>query len=213
MPKYVDHAERRREITDAAVRILARGGASALTLRSLADELGGSITLITHFFANRDDLFDGIVDDLIATYRAELEELESGASPEERLHILLQWMLPLDEESTSREAGRIALVPHASESESIQRFFDVMEDTMRRLFAEHIAELGLGIDAELGAAYLRAVINGIVLSRVEHPGLWPEERQQAVLDIALNGLTALGSPAQDAAPAGHPRRSALPNPA
>ena len=206
MPKYVDHAERRREITDAAVRILARGGASALTLRSLADELGGSITLITHFFASRDDLFSGIVDDLIATYRAELDELESGASPQDRLHILLRWMLPVDGDSTAREAGRIALVPHAGESSSIQRFFDVMEDTMRRLFAEHVAELDLGLDAELAAAYLRAVINGIVLSRVEHPDLWPEARQRAVLDIALYGLTAPGSPASDAEQGAHRRR-------
>ncbi len=190
MPKYVDPAERRREITDAAVRILARGGASALTLRTLADELGGSITLITHFVASRDDLFEAIVDDLISTYDTELVELERDSSPEERLRILLEWLLPLDEESRAREAGRIALISHTGESPGIQRFFDAMEETMRGRLAEHVAELGLGIDVELASAYLRSVVNGIVLSRVEHPDLWPPERQREVLDIALRGLMA-----------------------
>lgn len=188
MPKYVDPVARRREIADAAVRILARGGASALTLRSLADELGGSITLITHFYANRDDLFDAIVDDRISQYESELAELEDGASPEDRLRILLEWMLPGDDDSTSREAGRIALVPHAGESASIQRFFDVMETTMRRLLTERVAELDLAVDPDLAVAFLRSTINGIVLSRVEHPELWPAERQRAALQLALRGL-------------------------
>ncbi len=94
MPRHVDPAQRRREITVAAVRILARSGPRSLTLKSLAEELGGSITLVTHFFSNREDLFSAVVQELTEGYDHELAEMEAGASPVERLRILLQWMVP-----------------------------------------------------------------------------------------------------------------------
>ena len=188
MPRQVDHIARRRDITTASVRILARGGPQALTLRSLAEELGGSITLVTHFFANRADLFAAVVDDLIASYETELNELEAGADDLTRLVIFLRWMLPLSPEDVQTEAGRVSLISHRDEHASIQRFFDVMEDRMRALLRSHLEPLELSVELDVAAAFLRATVNGIVLSAVEHPDLWPAQVQLASLNIALNGL-------------------------
>ena len=74
MPRYVDPLTRRMEITSAAMRILARGGPQALTLKSLAEEMGGSITLVTHFISNRAELFTAVVDDLTESYDEELRK-------------------------------------------------------------------------------------------------------------------------------------------
>jgi AcrR family transcriptional regulator len=200
MPRHVDHAERRREITSAAVRILARGGPSALTLKSLAEELGGSITLVTHFFANRAEIFAAVVDDLSAGYDAELAELEGDADESRRLGILLEWMLPLTTDDIAVEAGRIALISHRGEHVSIDHFFDVMEDRMRGLLRSHLSGLVPAESVEGAVSMLRAVVNGLVLSAVEHPELWPAPSQLAVVESALSSL-GLSLDAKTAVPA------------
>ncbi len=190
MARHVDHAERKREIAEAAVRILARGGASALTLKSLAEELGGSITLVTYFFSTRAEIFTAVVDDLVAGYDAELAQLEEGADPLGRLKILLEWMLPLTPEDVASEAGRIALIPHRGEHASIDRFFDVMEYRMRGLLRSHLMEVVPANRLEPAVSLLRATVNGLVLSAVEHPNLWSRDEQLAVIDSALRSLNA-----------------------
>ncbi|MEO5662669.1 MAG: TetR/AcrR family transcriptional regulator [Nocardioides sp.] len=188
MPRQVDPAERRRDITAAAVRIMAKRGPRSLTLKSLAEELGGSITLVTHFFSNREDLFSAVVQELAEGYGNELEDMEAGASPVERLRILLQWMIPLDAEGIEAEAGRVALIPQRGEHESIDDFFDVMETRMRGLIRGHLEDIGIDMDLETATAYLRATTNGVTLSAIEHPDLWPAQLQKDVIDIALKAL-------------------------
>lgn len=188
MPRYVDPAQRRRDITVAAVRILARSGPRSLTLKSLAEELGGSITLVTHFFSNREDLFAAVVQELTEGYDHELADLEAGASPAARLRILLEWMVPLNAEGIEAEAGRIALIPHRGDHESIDDFFNVMEERMRGLIRRHLEDVGAEIDLAFATSYLRATTNGLTLSAIEHPDLWPEKLQKQVLDVALSAL-------------------------
>ena len=188
MPRPVDPIARRREISAAAVRILARSGPQNLTLKSLGEELGGSITLVTHFFTNRQDLFSAVVDDLIGTYDAQLADLEVGAGPEERLRILLHWMLPLDKVTREQEAGRIALITHRSEHVSVDQFFDKMERQMRSMLRKHLTDLDLGVDLDLAVAFLRSSVNGIVLSAIEHPDLWPPDAQRQAIELALQAV-------------------------
>ncbi|GAB3616600.1 hypothetical protein GCM10027416_11570 [Okibacterium endophyticum] len=187
MARKVDPLERRLEVTSAAMRIIARGGLGALTLRSLAEELNGSITLVTHFFAKRSDLFEAIVDDLIASYDAEMIELEQCSDEYARLETLLKWLLPLDEEELEREATRIALNSMREES-SIDHFYVAMEKRTRQLMSVYLEPLLPAAEVPAAVDVLRATVNGLVLSAVEHPQLWPSERQLSVLYNALRGL-------------------------
>ncbi|TSE13410.1 TetR/AcrR family transcriptional regulator [Mesorhizobium intechi] len=187
MPRIVDSTKRRAEITDAAIRILARGGPSALTLRSLAEELNGSITLVTHFFANRAGLFEAIVDDYIACYDSELAELERGLPPLPTLRKFLTWLIPTDERDRGREASRIALNSMRGDK-SIDHFFEAMDRRIRELIAAHLGPLMDPKDIPAAVDFLRACTNGITLSSVEHPDLWTTARQLAVVDTAINAL-------------------------
>jgi len=62
MPKYVDPQKRMDEIVDASERLLSTGGFTNLTLRNLAKQMGGSITLVTHYFESRAALVTAILD-------------------------------------------------------------------------------------------------------------------------------------------------------
>ncbi len=62
MPVEVDHAERKRQVTETAFALIVEGGLDAVTFRSLAQRLSCSTTAISHYFANKADV-------LLATYR------------------------------------------------------------------------------------------------------------------------------------------------
>lgn len=188
MPRPIDVHARRLEITNAAIRILARGGTSALTLKSLAEELGGSITLVTHFFANRKELFVAVTDELIASYDLLMEELDQGLTGFDRLYAVLMVITPTTAGDIESEAGRIALVPHRREHESIEHFFEAMEVRMRSLLRDRLRGLVPDDELEDAVGYLRAVTNGLTLSAVEHPDVWTADKVEAALRTALLGL-------------------------
>lgn len=189
MPRQVDPIERRRQITSAAINILATGGASALTLKSLAEELGGSITLVTHFFASREDIFTAVVDDLAESYDSELQALEAGADAAGRLKILLEWMVPLSPQDVDQESGRIALISQRHTHQGIDHFFEVMENRVRGLLSSHLEPVVPERDVPQLVDYLRALTNGLALSAVEHPEIWTKER---VLGVIYRSIEALG---------------------
>ncbi|MER5756754.1 TetR/AcrR family transcriptional regulator [Streptomyces sp. NPDC002088] len=185
MPRHVDHEQRKRDITAAAMRILAERGLGALTLKSLAKELGGSITLVTHFYATRAELLQAITETVLQDYDVELAGLEEGADARERLQILLEWMLPLDEEAWIAECGRVALIGQREDDPSIDSFFDLMDTRMREYLRDHLRPLVEEERLEPMVDVLRVTVNGIVLAAVEHREEWPAKRQLAVLGQVL----------------------------
>lgn len=199
MPRTVDRAQRRREIAYAALRLMSTRGPAALTLRGLAEELGGSITLVTHFYRNRAELLKGIADQLIDDYDAQIADLERGADDPTRLHLLLEWMLPLTRDSRTEERARVLLNAERASDLHVQSFFEAMDRKMRALLRDHVEPLVDTSLVDITVDALRVMVNGIVLSAVEHPRKWPAKRQLALLDHML-GTLGLAKPV--VAPAG-----------
>ncbi|MFE2317262.1 TetR/AcrR family transcriptional regulator [Streptomyces sp. NPDC059441] len=186
MPRHVDHEQRRRDIIDASRRILVSGGGpSALTIRAVAKELGGSITLVTHFFPTRPELMRAVVAEMIESYDTELAALEEGADAPTRLRILMRWLLPLAENDWAAEKGRIVLIAQREQEPSIGEFFTTMDTRIRDLLRRHVEPLVPAERVDVTIDLLRVLANGLVLSAVEHHHAWPQERQLAVLEEAL----------------------------
>ncbi|WP_224008481.1 TetR/AcrR family transcriptional regulator [Aureimonas sp. SA4125] len=59
MPRIVDHDERRREICDVLLDVVAEAGIAAATIREVADRSKWSTGVISHYFKNRQDLLLG----------------------------------------------------------------------------------------------------------------------------------------------------------
>ena len=193
MARHVDRAQREQDIAKAAIRILSEEGPAALTLRRLAKELGGSQTLITHFYPNREELFRAVTDRLIASYDEDLGRLEQGKNPAERLRLLLEWMLPMGQENQLAERGRVLLVGQRNQTDGVQHFFDAHESKMRQLLRDHVTPLSPADRVEPIVEILRVLVNGVALSTVEHPGEWPDQRLTGLLDSILDTLGLLGA--------------------
>lgn len=201
MPRPVDHDDRRREIARAALEVLKEKGFRGLTLRSLAAHMGGSQTLITHYFRSRQELVDSLAN-LALLWLDSLAAMDDPtAQPAERLRTTLLWMLPLDEDRFTQEQLRLDLLADRKARARTQHLFDGWGRALRHTLRDRVQ--GLVRDDELGPTVdmLRALTDGLCVGVVEHPDRWPPERQVAVIDrvIALLGVD-VGHEDQQAAP-------------
>lgn len=192
MPRTVDRVEREAQITAAAIKLMAQKGPAAVTVRSLAEELGGSITLVTHFYPTRADIFRAVARRLIQDYDRELEDLTRATDPRERLRQVLIWLLPLATDARKLERARVLMSGEAGSDAHIQDFFAAMERKMRSLLRACLRPLVSPQTLETHVDAMRALTNGVVLSVTEHPRLWTKARQVATVDLIMEALYPAG---------------------
>lgn len=201
MPRQIDHSLRRREIVEATLSVLAESGARGLSFRAIAARLGGSTTLVTHYFPTQQSLLDEVARTFIERWDAEIAELdarESGAA--ERLRALLLWMIPTTPEGLAEERSRIHLLEgHLLDAED-RAPFHAWDETIRGYLREHLVALVPDSRVEPAVELLRVITSGVVLSVVESEAPWPTERQSAVVNdvLGLLGLHASRSMGPDA---------------
>ncbi|CAM5678137.1 HTH-type transcriptional regulator BetI OS=Streptomyces griseorubiginosus OX=67304 GN=betI_2 PE=4 SV=1 [Streptomyces griseorubiginosus] len=195
VPRYVDPEERVRDIVAASLQALSEGGLAELTLRKIAQRMGGSITLITHYFANREALLDAVMEYVLVDADVVLEEIEQIAEPRDRLRVALQWFLPDTEEGLRQERARVALLTHQGAEPVIRRNLARMEPAMRAVLVRAVEELVPADELEGTVDMVRVWVSGIALSVVEHPEIWTPERQLAALERFLKVLSLVELPA------------------
>ncbi len=71
----VRNAERRRQILEAAIRIIGRDGPGAVTHRAVALEAGVPLAATTYYFASKEELFNEALTLSVQSDLSELEEL------------------------------------------------------------------------------------------------------------------------------------------
>jgi AcrR family transcriptional regulator len=190
MPKDVDHDERRRDIIDATLRILARSGPRGVTIRAVAAELGGSASVVTHYYPRRRDLLDDLVSGLSSRWEQELAELD--ASPEDgaraRLRRFLVWLLALDRGRVEERAWLSLLTAPEADQVSIATLHADGETWTRE--ALQLRLRGLVEEDRLGQTsnILHVAVVGLIVSSEENPSVWPNDHQLEILDALLSLL-------------------------
>ena len=172
VPRLVDHAGRRRQITDAVRRVIVSGGLEAVTFQTVAAEAGTSIRLVQYYFGTKAEF-------LLATHRSVMEDagdrfakrwnvLDHDAAPRELVRAILIELLPLD--ARRREE---AIVLSA---------FDLAAIT------------GQGISADDASAALRALTT-IISQKLRQHKLGPGDKAGApeldaeLISTAIGGLS------------------------
>ena len=100
MAKIVDHDEKRREIQQVTARLIAREGLEAVTTRRIAQESGCSLGILSHYFANKNEIVVAALnwcDQRFIEILADLSNIESLSL--EDFHALIDMLMPLDEQS------------------------------------------------------------------------------------------------------------------
>ena len=111
MPKKVDHEERRRLIAGALIRVAARQGLEAVSLRHVATAAGVSVGMVQHYFRTKDEMMAfalaAVRDRNQERITAAVRALGGDPPPRLLLRTMIAALLPLTDES--RDDGRVAL--------------------------------------------------------------------------------------------------------
>lgn len=98
MPKIVDRAERRREIAGALLRIVAREGVEAVSVRSVAGEAGVSAGAVQKYFSTKEELFRFALDLTSEFLEQRWKTVDQTGNLLDLLLRLLTEAMPLDEQ-------------------------------------------------------------------------------------------------------------------
>ncbi|MBG0817806.1 TetR/AcrR family transcriptional regulator [Planomonospora sp. ID82291] len=186
MPIQVDHDERREKIVNAAVRVLGERGFANFSLRAVSDRLGGSVTLVTHYFPNREALLVRMLEQTLDDARSTQEELAAIEDPHDRLEAAVRYFLPTDDEALAIERARVALASHRDVEPFIQQYLDLIEPVMRELIRTAVQDFIGRHRLDATVDLIRVWTSGVVLSTVEHPELWTPEHQIEALHHFMN---------------------------
>ncbi|MFI6298936.1 TetR/AcrR family transcriptional regulator [Nonomuraea sp. NPDC050790] len=196
MPKIVDHDERRRDVLSAASKVIVRDGIDAATTRAIAKEAGLSNGVLSHYFADKDEI---LLSALRESHRRIRERL-TGKVGELRglaaLRVVLLDNLPLDQERTeetrlevsfwsrSLASGELAEVQRAEAGE--------LRAAVHGLLVEARAAGEVRADADLDDAteHLLALVDGLSLHLLLYPGRLGRADLERLMGAALGGLGA-----------------------
>lgn len=186
MPAPTDHDARRRDVSEAVWRVLARSGFGGLTLRAVAAEMGASTGLLTHYFPSKDALIKHAL--VVAEERTATRPRHDGGLREALLDVL-----PLD--AASRTMNRVwvsswdAALGDAELQAAERARYKRWRTRLRPLVveAQHRGELPAGRPDDL-VAMVAAFTHGLVVQALFDPRTFPRTRLVDLLDSFLNGL-------------------------
>ncbi|WP_370948189.1 TetR/AcrR family transcriptional regulator [Amycolatopsis sp. cg5] len=143
MPKQVDHEQRRGQIAEALLRLTAREGLEAVSLRHVATEAGVSMGAVQHYFKTKDEML------LFALrHQDDLREQRITASlaaavsptPRDILRACLVEIIPTDERSTSEWLVGVAYFIRALASPSMASVYTEGMPKLFEFFADQIRQ-------------------------------------------------------------------------
>jgi DNA-binding transcriptional regulator YbjK len=195
--------KRRREILEAALRVIGAGGPDAITHRRVAAEAGVPLGSLTYYFESRKDL----VREAFRHYLAEatnallaIEQDFPATTPERMVELLI--------EITRREFSEPALVRaeyelilYAARDPDLAREFTAWERGLEVRLGEWFEKLGAGrpLDA---ARTIIDLVRGFELERFTHVSASEEDLRRR-LGLVITALTASRETAASSAAARH----------
>lgn len=163
------------------MELIADEGTQGVSLRSIAARLGGSKSLVTHYYSSRGALLLDLVTQLSTGWNLELDELLDGVeSPHEAVTRLLTWLLPLNEEAQQEERARFQILATRDEPACLDVLF-TFDRQIRTVLGGYLAQLTPAEEVDTNVDMLRATTDGISLAYYTTPSAWSAERQLATL--------------------------------
>lgn len=186
--------DRRAEVIQAAWRVIAREGLDRTSMRAIAQELGSSTGVVTHYFRNKEELTLFALEQVFEFVVVEMRACAEKWQGIERLEQMLFMALPLavsDRDDwkvwvafLGYSIGRDRLIQEHCKRYGILR--DLIVETLAELQAEGLIRAGLDLAFEANA--LIALVDGISMSVVINPEQFSASQQQALVVRAVEPL-------------------------
>lgn len=171
MPRVVDHAERRRQVADVALDVIAELGLDSAGIRDVAAAGGWSMAAVTHYFADKDEL-------LLLTLQRSAEQAaeriaERVAAGDDAVDTTVEEVLPLDDLRFRQWQVWLAFWARALVNSELA-------DEQQRRYRGLRERLATALD-DAAVDALIARIDGVAIQVLFDRAAWPPERQLAAV--------------------------------
>lgn len=192
----MSYDDRRTEVAEAAWRVIIREGLDRASMRAIAQELGSSTGVVTHYFRNKDELTLFALERVFQEVFADMQTCTQDRKGLERLEQMLLSALPLEASSIAGWQVWVAFLGYAIGREPLMQEHRKRYDSVRQTIRQELADLqtaGLireDLDVTLEANALIALVDGIGTGVVIHPEQFPADQQRYLVHRHIATLLA-----------------------
>ncbi|MFE1743735.1 TetR/AcrR family transcriptional regulator [Coleofasciculus sp. H7-2] len=188
--------DRRIEVANAAWRVIIREGLDRTSMRAIAQELGSSTGVVTHYFRDKEAL---ILFALERVFENVLDEMKGCTQKEQgidRLEAMLFTALPLENRDKDDWKVWVAFLGYSIGREHLVQKHRKRYDCLRQMLTQALADLQTAnllradLDLTLEANALVALVDGIGTGIVICPEQFSAEQQQYLVRRHINILLA-----------------------
>ncbi len=198
--------ERREQLLDAAIAVLAREGIGAATTRRITDEAGLALGAFHYAFRNKDDLLRAVIDRLSHGIEAILQQaiLEPNATLRDFGEQIIRAYWSFIEETTDLQLAQYELTVHALRDPEMRDLAELQYQRLTEaveLVLEDHPDMPDGPLRHDLASYLVSVMDGLVLHRVVQDDADAASRRLELFVATLPSLVAVVERDRDGDPA------------
>ncbi|KAB8315950.1 TetR family transcriptional regulator [Tolypothrix campylonemoides VB511288] len=192
----MNYSDRRVEVTEAAWRVIVREGLDRTSMRAIAQELGSSTGVVTHYFRDKDELMLFALERVFEKLFKDMEASAQGRQGLERLEQIILAALPTSAEGVPGWQVWIAFLGYAIGRENLVQEHRKRYDSLYQMICQELADLQAAklirddLDLTLEANALIALVDGIGTGVVINPKQFLKEQQQYLVRRYLNTLLA-----------------------
>ncbi|MFD0147442.1 MULTISPECIES: TetR/AcrR family transcriptional regulator [unclassified Streptomyces] len=187
---HVPAAERRPQLINAAITLMAREGIAAGSTRAIAAELGVAQTTVHYTFGTKEDLYRAVMEQLTSNLVAQVEgAAPEGAGFEETIAALAVALWRTVEEDASGYRLLTELAMHALRTpglgEARAAYYRQVNEVTERIVTEAASRTGFALaqPADLLARFFLSGFDGLTMQRLYMP-------DKPTVEVDLGALVA-----------------------
>jgi AcrR family transcriptional regulator len=195
MPKIVDHDQRRRELAEAAWKVIVEHGIDGATTREIAREAGYSSGVLSHYYERKDDI---LLEALLISHTTITDRLDRQLQPLRGLAALRAFChdeVPLTDQHARETHLEISFWSRALVNDDLRDVQRVESTRWRRVLrglvvgAQESREL-VAADPDLITEILAGLIDGLSVHALLYPERYDPARLAGLMDAAIDRWTA-----------------------
>ena len=186
--------KRRLEVSEAAWRVIVREGLDRTSIRAIAQEMGCTTGVVTHYFRNKQELILFALNQVTEKLKTFMEQEMKSNHGAEGLVAMLSAFLPLDTERQDILRVWVAFLGYAVGRENLMTEHQNSAAQLRAMLVKELERLQVAkilrqdINAEIEANALLALVNGVSLDWLIQADCLTSDQQQLVIQRYVNEL-------------------------
>jgi AcrR family transcriptional regulator len=190
------YGDRRIEVTEAAWRVIVREGLDRTSIRAIAQELGSSTGVVTHYFRDKDELTLFALEQVFENLLEDMKAYTDGRQGIERLEQMIFSVLPFEARGARGWQVWVAFLGYAIGRENLVQEHRKRYDFLREIIHQELTDLQAAklirddLDLMLEANALIALVDGIGTSIVINPEQFHPDQQRYLMQRHIKTLLA-----------------------